>query len=67
MRVPLEKRWIDYLVHQPESGMGYQRVDIRFANDRVVHDVPVFNAEVVELPDEMARLPIRELTLHGTK
>lgn len=64
MRVPLEKKWTDYLVSQPESGMGYQRVDIRFANDRVVRDVPVFNAELVELPDEVARLPIRELTLH---
>lgn len=64
MRVHLERKWIDYLVRHPEAGMGYQRVDIRFADDRVVRDVPVFNAEAVELPDEVARVPILEVTLH---
>lgn len=64
MRVSLERKWIDYLVRQPEAGMGYQRVDIRFADNRVVRDVPVFNAEIVELPDEIARVPIRDVTLH---
>lgn len=64
MRVPLEQKWIDYLVRQPETGMGYQRVDVRLADNRVVRDVPVFNAEVVELPEELARIPIQALTLH---
>lgn len=64
MRVPLEQKWIDYLVQQPEDGMGYQRVDVRLVDNRLVRDVPVFNAEIVELPDEIARVPIREVKLH---
>jgi len=41
--------------------MGYQRVDIRFAGDRIVSDVMVFNAEEIELPEEFARLPITDI------
>jgi len=48
-------------VQLPESGMGYQRVDIRFAGDRIVSDVMVFNAEEIELPEEFARLPITDI------
>lgn len=61
MRVPLDKKWSERLVQQPESGMGYQRVDIRFAGDRIIKDVLVFNAEVAELPEEFARLPITDI------
>lgn len=63
MRVPLHRKWIKRLVKLPESGMGYQRVNIRFADDRVAEDVLVFNAEEAELPEELARVPIREITL----
>ena len=66
MRVPLERKWIDYLVRQPEAGMGYQRVDIHFVDDRILRDVPVFNAEVAELPEDVARIAIREVTIHRT-
>lgn len=44
--------------------MGYQRVDVRFANGRELKDVPVFNAEEIELPDDAARLRIAELEPH---
>lgn len=63
MRVHLDKKWSERLVKLPESGMGYQRVDIRFAGDRIVRDVLVFNAEEAELPEEFARLPIMEIVL----
>ncbi len=63
MRVPLEKKWSDRLVKLPESGMGYQRVDIRFVGDRTIEDVLVFNAEVAELPEEFARLPITDIVV----
>jgi len=64
MRVTLEKKWTDELVKLPESGMGYQRVDVFFTDSRVARDVPVYNAEVAELPDELAAIPIRQIALH---
>jgi hypothetical protein len=64
MRVTLAKKWTDRLVKLPESGMGYQRVDIRFANDRVVQDVLVFNAEEAELPEDLAQVPIQDIQPH---
>ena len=64
MRVPLEKKWIERLVKLPESGMGYQRVDIRFVDDRVAQDVLVFNAEEAELPEELAQVPIQDIKPH---
>lgn len=63
MRVQLEQKWIDLLTRLPESGMGYQRVNVRFADNRVVRDVHVFNAELAELPEDMARVPIKEIEL----
>jgi hypothetical protein len=44
--------------------MGYQRVDVRFANGREVKDVPVFNAEEIDLPDDVAPLAISRLEPH---
>jgi hypothetical protein len=63
MRVTLDKKWSDRLVKLPEAGMGYQRVDIRFAGDRTVRDVMVFNAEEAELPEEYARLAIKDIVV----
>lgn len=64
MRVKLPKKWSDYLVSKPESGMGYQRVDVRLQDGRLVEDVMVFNAEDMELPEEFARFQIKDLRLH---
>ncbi|HKT32293.1 MAG TPA: hypothetical protein VJS89_07370 [Gammaproteobacteria bacterium] len=64
MRVKLDKKWIDYLVSKPESGMGYQRVDVRLQDGRLIKNLTVFNAEDLELPDEFARQKIEELHLH---
>ena len=64
MRVRLEQKWIDLLTRLPESGMGYQRVDVRFSDQRVIRDVRVFNAEQVELPEDMAQVPIKDIEFH---
>jgi hypothetical protein len=63
MRVKLEKRWMKRLLQLPESGMGYQRVDLRLADGRELKDVLAFNAEEVELPDECANAKIADLHL----
>lgn len=51
MRIKLDKKWTKFLLSIPESGMGYQIVDITFNNGNVIKGVNVFNAEELELPD----------------
>jgi hypothetical protein len=65
MRIKLDPRWTKRLLGLPESGMGYQRVDVRFTNGRELRDVVVFNAEDLEVPDEFARAEIKDLSLHA--
>lgn len=64
MRVALDRKWIDRLLKLPESGMGYQCVDVHFSNRRVARNVTVFNAEQAELPAELASLSIRDIKPH---
>jgi hypothetical protein len=63
MRVKLEQRWMKRLLQLPESGMGYQRVDLRLANERELKNVLAFNAQEVELPDECADAKIEDVHL----
>jgi hypothetical protein len=63
MTVKLAKKWVDYLIRQPESGMGFQKVDVRLKGNRVLHDVPVFNAEEIDLPEDCIGAAIEELRL----
>ena len=63
MRVKLEQRWMKRLLQLPESGMGYQRVDLRLADGRELKNVLAFNAEEVELPDECANTKIQNVKL----
>ena len=64
MRIRLEPRWTKRLLELSESGMGYQRVDIRLVDGRELKDVVVFNAEEIEVPDEFARAQIKDVRLH---
>jgi hypothetical protein len=65
MKVRLEQRWIKRLLEWPESGMGYQRVDVRLADGRELKDLPVFNAEEIELPEEFVGMRIKDLHVHA--
>ncbi len=64
MRIKLDSQWIKRLLQVPESGMGHQRVDVSFINGRELKNVMVFNAEDLEVPDEFARVKIKELRFH---
>ena len=66
MRIKLEPRFVERLIDQPESGMGYQRVDLRLADGRELKDVLVFNAEDAEVPDEFADAKIADVRPHAT-
>ena len=46
--------------------MGYQRVDVRLANNRKITDVVVFNAEEIEMPDDYDQCEIEEIRIHGS-
>jgi len=65
MRIKLEPRWVERLLELPESGMGYQRVDIRLVDGRELKNVLVFNAEEIEVPDEFKQVQIKDLRLHA--
>ncbi len=65
MRVKLEKRWTKRLLELPESGMGYQRVDVRLVDGRELKDLLVFNAEEIEVPSDFAKAEIEDVRLHA--
>lgn len=67
MRKQLPKEWIDRLLGMPESGMGYQRVDIFFTDGSTEHDCVVFNAEEAEMPDVSAGKTIVAVKLHESE
>jgi hypothetical protein len=62
MRVRLDPRLIQKLLRLPESGMGYQRVDVRLADGRELRDIVVFNAEEAELQVADANVGIVDVT-----
>jgi len=64
MTIRLLEKWTRFLVDQPESAMGYQRVDVRLANHREIKDAVVFNAEEIELADDCAHSEIEDIQMH---
>ena len=61
--VKLDPKWSDYLVRQPESGMGYQKVDLRLKGNKTLRNILVFNCEEIQLPEEFADAEILDLKL----
>lgn len=61
MRVQLREALINKLAALPETGMGYQLVDVILRNGREICAVVAFNAEVVELPEEWANLKTADI------
>ena len=56
MQLELRRELIDRLINMPETGMGYQIVDLLLADGRVVPNVTIFNCEVVNLPDAFVNI-----------
>jgi hypothetical protein len=65
MRIKLERRFVERLLDLPESGMGYQRVDLQLADGRELRDVVVFNAEEADVPAEFADAKIEDVRPHA--
>ncbi|MBU3666219.1 MAG: hypothetical protein FGM15_10155 [Chthoniobacterales bacterium] len=64
MSVTLPAKWIDRLAHLPESGMGWQRVDVELADGRRLENCIVRNAEVLDVPEPLDPCDIRSIHLH---
>ena len=64
MRIKLDKRWTDQLLTWPESGMGYQRVNVTMADGRELKDAVVLNAELLEVPAEFAETIVADIRPH---
>lgn len=61
MRIKLNKHWIEILSNLPESGMGYQKVNVKLKNGKVIKDVLVFNAEELEIPNPKAKITLSDI------
>ena len=46
----LNERWVDHLCGLPETGMGYQIVDVVLSNGKRFRDIAVYNSEEMEWP-----------------
>ena len=64
MRIRLDQRWVKRLLSWPETGMGYQRVDVRMADGRELKNAIVLNAELLEAPDDFGDGTIVDIRLH---
>lgn len=63
MRIKLDERWTERLLGWPESGMGYQRVDVTMADGRELKNAVVLNAELLEVPEEFGAATIADIRL----
>jgi len=50
--VKLAQSWVDYLREQPESGMGYHKVLVKFDSGKMV-DGTVTNGEDLDIPENV--------------
>ena len=52
----LPKVWSDFLLAQPETGMGYQTVSITLQGGRRIEDVVIIDAHIIgEIRNEQGR------------
>jgi hypothetical protein len=64
VRIKLDRRWVERLLNMPESGMGYQLVDVEMADGRELKNAVVLNAELLELPDGFGPATVTAIRLH---
>ena len=61
--------WLPYAqmktAPQPLPVVGARGARLKLADGRELKDVPVFNAEEVELPDEFTGVSIKDVRLHA--
>jgi len=45
--ITLPKQWSDFLLDQPETGMGYQTVSITLQDGRIIEDVAIIASHII--------------------
>lgn len=63
----LKEPWIKHLVLLPETGMGYQLVDITLKGNRVLKNVVVLNAEECQTEEEFDPNDVVDIQMHPEK
>jgi len=61
MKLKLNKYWVEKLLDYPETGMGYQKVDIVLKSGNIIKDVVVLNAEELVIPDQYVDIKLEEI------
>ena len=61
MKLKLDKPWTEKLLNYPETGMGYQKVDVILKSGQIIRNIIVLNAEDLVLPDQYADLKLKEI------
>lgn len=51
MQIELRQDITNRLLGMPESGMGFQVVDLVLADGRIIPNVKIFNCEIANLPE----------------
>ena len=62
----LSQDWIDYLITQHESGMGYQLVDVTFMDGTVVERAIVLNCQFL-MADGVEGKSIKDIKVRPQK
>jgi hypothetical protein len=60
----LPQEWIDHLVALPESGMGYQVVDVIFTDGSSIESCVVSNAQYLDIPSSYHTKAISNIKIH---
>jgi len=65
--VRLSELWSQRLTQMPESGMGYQKVDVLLKDGRMIKNVIVLNAEECQASEPFDPEDIANITLSRPK
>jgi len=57
----LTKKWVDKLVALPESGMGYQIVDIALKDGRVLKEVIILGSKHAQIPEVIGKITVNDI------
>ena len=52
MKITLSQKWIDKMKFLPETGMGYQKVNVKFGDGSVLKAIILNSSEIIPDPDE---------------
>ena len=62
VQLELRPEIVDRLWRMPETGMGYQIVDLVLVDGRVVSNVTICNAELANLPEQFSHIKPADVT-----